>query len=96
MRPITHFLAACWLAAVHNSISIFGTEYLEPREVVVGNRVMLDPLRRPGQVVGNYQLTEFVRVQGDKPHPERFVVDPVFFSPALKNSWYVAVSMCQL
>jgi hypothetical protein len=50
------------------------------------------PEGRIGEVIGNgnqdssnqYQLTEFVRVQGAQPHPERHRVDTVFFTPVLK------------
>ena len=52
---------------------------------------MLSPRRHVGEEVGEggnrYRLTKFVRVQGDKPHPERFRIEPVFFTPALRHSW---------
>jgi hypothetical protein len=53
------------------------------------DRAMLSPRLAPGhEVVGDnnrYRLTEFLRLQGDKPIHERFRVGPSYFTPA--HSW---------
>ena len=42
------------------------------------------PGRRHSSKHRQYRLTEFVRVQGDKPYLERVRVDPVYFTPTLE------------